>query len=148
MDNYLNDMALFVEIVKAGGFRSAASATGIPNSTLSRRIGELEKSIGLRLLHRTTRKIELTEAGQIYYERCRCIVDEARLVHEQLGEMQTQPSGVLRASLPVDFAVTYPDAVSLCLTRLPSTIRRTGQTCRPGASRVLWYPETGGLDAA
>lgn len=103
----LNDMALFVEVVKAKGFRSAGEAIGMPNSTLSRRISALEKAIGLRLLHRTTRKIELTEAGQIYFERCKRIVDEARLAHEQLGEMLAQPSGVLRASLPVDFAVTY-----------------------------------------
>ena len=103
----LNDMALFVEVVKAKGFRSAAEAMGVANSTLSRRISTLEKTIGLRLLHRTTRKIELTEAGQIYFERCKRIVDEARLAHEQLGEMLAQPSGVLRASLPVDFAVTY-----------------------------------------
>lgn len=104
---FLNDMALFVEVVKAKSFRGAADTIGMPNSTLSRRISVLEKTIGLRLLHRTTRKIELTEAGQIYYERCKRIVDEARLAHEQLGEMLAQPSGVLRASLPVDFAVTY-----------------------------------------
>ncbi|MFC5429734.1 LysR family transcriptional regulator [Paraburkholderia denitrificans] len=107
MDDYLNDMALFVEVVKANGFRNAAEAVGIPNSTLSRRISALERTIGLRLLHRTTRRIELTEAGQIYFERCKRIVDEARLAHEQLGEMLAQPSGVLRVSLPVDFAVTY-----------------------------------------
>lgn len=104
---YLNDMALFVEVVKAKSFRAAGDATGVPNSTLSRRIGALEKSIGLRLLHRTTRRIELTEAGQIYYERCRRIVEEARIAHEQLGAMLAQPSGVLRASLPVDFAIIY-----------------------------------------
>lgn len=67
MDNYLKDMALFVEVVKARGFRGAAAAVGIPNSTLSRRISSLEKTIGLRLLHRTTRKVELTEAGHIYF---------------------------------------------------------------------------------
>lgn len=104
---HLNDMALFVEVVKAKGFRGAAEVLGMPNSTLSRRISALEKAIGLRLLHRTTRKIELTEAGQIYFERCKRIVDEARLAHEQLGEMLAQPSGLLRVSLPVDFAVTY-----------------------------------------
>jgi DNA-binding transcriptional LysR family regulator len=71
---------------------------------LNEQMTALEKAIGLRLLHRTTRRLELTEAGQIYYERCRRIVDEARLAHEQLDDMQTQPSGVLRASLPVDFA--------------------------------------------
>lgn len=104
---YLNDMALFVEVVKAKSFRAASDVTGIPNSTISRRIALLEKFIGLRLLHRTTRRIELTEAGQIYYERCRHIVEEAQLVHDQLGEMRTQPSGILRASLPVDFAIIY-----------------------------------------
>ncbi|MEY4415348.1 MAG: hypothetical protein RIQ53_2641 [Pseudomonadota bacterium] len=103
----LNDMALFVDVVNAKGFRGAAEATGVPNSTVSRRISQLEKAIGLRLLHRTTRRVELTEAGQIYYERCRRIVDEARLAHEQLGELLAQPRGVLRASLPVDFATVY-----------------------------------------
>ncbi len=103
----LNDMGLFVEVVKAKGFRRAADAMGVSNSTLSRRIGALEKSIGLRLLHRTTRKVELTEAGQIYFERCKRIIDEAKLAHEQLGEMLAQPSGILRVSFPVDFAVTY-----------------------------------------
>jgi DNA-binding transcriptional LysR family regulator len=79
----LNDMALFVEVVKAKSFRRAAEAIGVPNSTLSRRISALEKAIGLPLLHRTTRKIELTEAGQLYFERSRRIVDEARLAHER-----------------------------------------------------------------
>lgn len=106
-DAFLKDMALFVEVVRARSFRGAAEAIGIPNSTLSRRISGLEKSIGLRLLHRTTRRIELTEAGQIYFERCRRIVEEARLAHEQLGEMVAQPSGLLRVSLPVDFATIF-----------------------------------------
>lgn len=105
--DFLNDMALFVEVVKARSFTRAAETLGIPNSTLSRRISELEKGIGLRLLHRTTRKIEPTEAGQLYFERCKRLVDEARLAHEQLGEMLARPSGLLRASLPVDFATVY-----------------------------------------
>lgn len=103
----LDDMAVFVEVARARSFRRAAETLGMPNSTLSRRISELEKAIGLRLLHRTTRRLELTEAGQLYFERCKRIVDEARLAHEQLGEMLAQPSGVLRASLPVDFANIY-----------------------------------------
>ncbi|MCA1326379.1 LysR family transcriptional regulator [Herbaspirillum sp. alder98] len=103
----LNDMALFIEVASVMSFRKAADATGVPNSTLSRRISALEKAIGLRLLHRTTRKVELTEAGRLYYDRCRRIVDEARIAHEQLGEMLAQPSGLLRASFPVDFATVY-----------------------------------------
>lgn len=103
----LNDMALFVEVVKARSFRRAAEVIGMPNSTLSRRISVLEKAIGLRLLHRTTRRIELTEAGQLYFDRSKRIVDEARLAHEQLGEMLAQPTGILHVSLPVDFATTF-----------------------------------------
>ncbi|PLQ00399.1 LysR family transcriptional regulator [Cupriavidus pauculus] len=103
----LNDMALFVEVAQVRSFRGAAEVTGIPNSTISRRINALEKAIGLRLLHRTTRRVELTEAGQLYYDRCKRIVDEAKIAHEQLGEMLAQPSGTLRASLPVDFATIY-----------------------------------------
>ncbi|TXH67689.1 MAG: LysR family transcriptional regulator [Thiothrix sp.] len=105
--DFLNDMALFVEVAKVMSFRQAAEKAGVPSSTLSRRISALEKAIGLRLLHRTTRKIELTEAGQIYYQRCRRIVEEARLAHDQLTAMLEQPSGVIRASLPVDFATQF-----------------------------------------
>jgi DNA-binding transcriptional LysR family regulator len=105
--DFLNDMALFVEVVKARSFRGAAEALGMPNSTLSRRISLLEKGIGLRLLNRTTRRIDVTEAGKVYFERCKRIVEEARLAHEQLGGMLAEPSGSLRVSLPVDFAITY-----------------------------------------
>ena len=77
----LNDMALFVEVAHARSFRGAADVTGVPNSTLSRRVSALEKAIGLRLLHRTTRKVELTEAGQLYYERSRRIVDAVSYTH-------------------------------------------------------------------
>jgi len=104
---HLNDMTLFVEVVKARSFRGAADALGMPNSTLSRRIGVLEKAIGLRLLHRTTRKVEPTEAGLLYYERSKRIVEEARLVHEQLGDMLAQPVGLLRASFPEGFATVF-----------------------------------------
>lgn len=103
----LNDMALFVEVIKANSFRGAAEAVGMPNSTVSRRIAELERRIGLRLLNRTTRRIELTEGGRLYYERCRRIVDEARLAHEELSELVENPSGLIRLSMPIDFGVVY-----------------------------------------
>ena len=60
----LNYMRLFVEVARTRSFRRAAEALGMPNSTLSRHIAELEKTIGLRLLHRSTRKVELTDAGR------------------------------------------------------------------------------------
>ena len=101
------NMAIYVEVVRAKSFRRAAEVLGMPNSTVSRRIAELEKAVGLRLLNRTTRTVELTGEGRIYYERCRRIVEEARLAHEALRDMHEQPTGVLRASLPVDFSVVF-----------------------------------------
>lgn len=103
----LDDMAVFVEVVKAKGFGRAANVLAMPASTLSRRISALEKTLGLRLLNRTTRRMELTEAGRLYYERSQRIIEDARLIHEELGEMVSKPSGTLRVSLPVDFAVYY-----------------------------------------
>jgi DNA-binding transcriptional LysR family regulator len=102
--DYLNDMALFVEVAKARGFRRAADAVGMPTSTLSRRIALLEQSVGLRLFTRTTRRIELTEAGLLYFDRCKRIIDEARIAHEELGTMLAQPTGILRVSAPPDLA--------------------------------------------
>lgn len=101
---FLDDMALFVEVVKHKGFRGAAEALNLPSSTVSRRISALEKHIGLRLLNRSTRKIELTEAGGIYYERCRHIVKEATAAHLALSDMVTQAAGRLRLSLALDVA--------------------------------------------
>lgn len=103
----LHDMALFVEVVKAKGFARAAAAIGMPGSTLSRRIGQLEKAIGLRLFNRTTRRVELTEAGRAYFEQCERIVEDARRAHEKLETLQASPTGIIRVSLPVDFANVY-----------------------------------------
>ena len=100
----LRDMALFVEVAKAMSFKRAADASGTPPSSLSRRISELEKAVGVRLLNRTTRSLELTEAGALYYARCREIVDAARIAHEQLGAVAETPRGRFRVSTTVEFA--------------------------------------------
>nr|WP_314739320.1 LysR family transcriptional regulator [uncultured Haemophilus sp.] len=100
----LDDMELFVEVVKAKGFTKAADYLNMPKSTLSVRINKLEENIGLRLLNRTTRKVEVTEAGQLYFEKAVKIIEEARLVHLQLTDMLEKPKGTLKISLPVDFA--------------------------------------------
>ena len=99
----LRDMALFVEVAKAKSFSRAAEALDMPLSSLSRRISELEKAIRLQLLNRTTRKIELTEAGAIYFARCQQIVEAAQVAHEQLQELSATPRGHLRVSMPVNF---------------------------------------------
>ncbi|MEO6985204.1 MAG: LysR family transcriptional regulator [Paralcaligenes sp.] len=107
MATSLNDIALFVEVAKRKNFSRAAEALDMPVSTLSRRISELERQIGVRLLKRSTRKMELTEAGSVYFERCQHIVAEARIAHEQLLEVAQLPKGRLHISMPASFSLIF-----------------------------------------
>ncbi|WP_249204827.1 LysR substrate-binding domain-containing protein [Achromobacter sp. Marseille-Q0513] len=100
----LQDMELFAEVAARGSFSLAAAALGMPRSTLSRRLAGLERSVGLSLLSRSTRKLALTEAGQLYLRRCRRILAEARLVHEELQDDNAPFEGLLRVNLPAGFA--------------------------------------------
>ncbi|ARP87692.1 LysR family transcriptional regulator [Bordetella genomosp. 9] len=101
----LNDIALFVEVARRKSFSLAARALNMPTSTLSRRISELERAIGMRLLNRNTRRLDLTEAGAQYFERCQGLVDEARFAHEQLFSLSSRPEGKLTVSLPNSLAI-------------------------------------------
>ena len=101
----LHDMTLFVEVARTGNFSRASTNLGVPASTLSRRIAAMERASGVRLFDRTTRRVELTDVGQRYFERCAHLVDEARLAQEALREAATLPSGHVRVSMPVDLGV-------------------------------------------
>ncbi len=107
MPNNLNDIALFVAVVKAKSFRKAADLLDMPTSTLSRRVSHLEKSIGVRLLHRTTRQIELTELGKTYFSRCQAIIVQVENAHEELSGAAESPNGLLRLSMVEEFAADY-----------------------------------------
>jgi len=92
-------MRILVRVVDAGSFSAAARHLGVAPSSVSRQINELEEDLGAILFARTTRKLSLTEAGQLYYERASGIindVDEAKLALSQLGS----PSGILRVTVP------------------------------------------------
>lgn len=121
--NYFQNMPVFVEVAKANSFRRAAEVLGLPNSTVSRRVADLERNLGLRLFNRTTRQVELTEAGHLYFANCTRILAEAELAHLELTHLQTRPSGVLRISLPVDFAVQYLRPVLTAFAKHYPTIR-------------------------
>jgi DNA-binding transcriptional LysR family regulator len=103
----LRDMALFVEVARAGSFTKAAERLAIPTSTLSRRIQALEKSLRIKLMLRTTRSIELTDAGGIYLKRCADIVDAARVAHENIRDSANAPRGHLRVSMTGDFGPIF-----------------------------------------
>ncbi|MFQ6022784.1 MAG: LysR family transcriptional regulator [Acidiferrobacterales bacterium] len=97
-------MRIFARVVEAGSFSAAARQLGAAPSSVSRQINELEDGLGARLFHRTTRKLSLTEAGQLYYERASRIlidIDEAKLALSELGGA---PSGILRATAAASVA--------------------------------------------
>lgn len=117
----LRDIELFVEVVHARSFSKAAQRLEMPTSTLSRRISEMERELGLRLLNRTTRKVDVTEAGATYFARCAHLIDEARVAHENLSAASQIPQGTLRLACTPDFAALYlPDVLVRFAQRHPS----------------------------
>jgi DNA-binding transcriptional LysR family regulator len=100
----LNDMVYFAEVAERGGFAAAGRALGLPKSRLSRRVADLEAQLGVRLLQRTTRKLSLTEAGELYLRHCVAMRDEALAAGEAVSQMQSEPRGTLRISCPVTLA--------------------------------------------
>jgi len=103
----LRDMTLFVEVARTSSFSRASVNLGVPGATLSRRIAEMERKFGVRLFDRTTRRVELTEAGRRYFERCGDLVDQARLAQEALRDSAEGPTGHVRVSMPVDMGVNH-----------------------------------------
>ncbi|ANB92334.1 hypothetical protein MOVS_10550 [Moraxella ovis] len=101
---HLNDMAIFVEIVRSKSLSKAGVHLSMPKSILSERIKRLEKSLGVQLLNRTTRKIELTEAGDLYFDKAQKIIDDALATHELISDFGQGVHGEVGISLPVDFA--------------------------------------------
>jgi DNA-binding transcriptional LysR family regulator len=100
----LNDMVYFAEVAERGGFAAAGRALGLPKSRLSRRVAELEAQLGVRLLQRTTRKLSLTGAGELYLSHCVAMRDEALAASEAVAQMQVEPRGTLRITCPVTLA--------------------------------------------
>ncbi|WP_343590980.1 LysR substrate-binding domain-containing protein [Paracidovorax wautersii] len=100
----LNDMLYFAEVVERGGFAAAGRALGIPKSRLSRRVSDLEARLGVRLLHRTTRKLSLTDVGEAYLRHCQAMRDSAQAAADTVAQVQTEPRGTVRVTCPVTLA--------------------------------------------
>lgn len=94
---------IFVAVVDGNSFTAAADRLGVTKSAVSRRIAELEEDLGVRLLHRTTRKLSLTEAGDRYLEFARRSLQEARLAEDAATALQDLPRGRLRINTPMSF---------------------------------------------
>lgn len=99
----LERMAIFARVVEEKSFSAAARRLNLSKSRVSKHITQLEKSIGSRLLNRTTRALSLTEAGTIFYEHCARIVEELEEAKLAVSLLQSVPRGILRVSVPVAF---------------------------------------------
>ncbi len=97
----IDAMVVFANIVEQGGITAAAKVMKLPKSNVSRRLAQLEHRLGVRLLERTTRKIHVTEIGQIYYQHCRRIVEEAEHADLSISRTLEVPRGTLRVSASV-----------------------------------------------
>lgn len=97
-------MLYFAEVAERGSFAAAGRFLDIPKSRLSRRVAALEAELGARLLQRTTRKLALTEVGEIYLRHCCAMREEALAAGEAVARMQAEPRGTIRLSCPVTLA--------------------------------------------
>jgi DNA-binding transcriptional LysR family regulator len=105
----LNGAMIFVRVARLGSFTKAATELGLPNSTISDRVSDLENALGVSLLLRTTRKLRLTDAGRIFFDRAELAVATLTSAGEEASSFQKHPSGTLKITAPADF-----DHTSIC----------------------------------
>ncbi|SFC94764.1 LysR family transcriptional regulator [Pseudoalteromonas denitrificans] len=99
----LKRIGVFTKVIQAKSFSEAARQLGVAKSAVSKQISLLEQEVGVRLLNRSTRKLSLTEAGEIYYKHCEQIVNRAEIAINELRQYQHQPTGTLRVASPIYF---------------------------------------------
>lgn len=100
----LNELQYFVHVSQMRSFTRAAQRLGVPKSSVSRAILRLENRLGVRLVERTTRRVTLTEVGELYLNRCQRVMEEAEQADLAVGALQEKPRGTLRVAAPVAFA--------------------------------------------
>ncbi|WP_032113639.1 LysR family transcriptional regulator [Candidatus Paracaedibacter symbiosus] len=97
-----NDISIFVKVVQCRSFSEAARILGIPISTASAKVSLLEQKLGITLIQRTTRKLQLTEAGLIYFQRCLNALNEIDIAENELADLKQEPQGTFRILTPTD----------------------------------------------
>src|SRR5882724_3062303 len=100
-------MGLFVRIVETGSFSAVAREMNMTQPTVSKQLTALERQLKTRLLNRSTRQLSLTEAGSAYFESSKRIIDAVREADGNLGQLQTQLTGVLRINTSIGLGQVY-----------------------------------------
>jgi DNA-binding transcriptional LysR family regulator len=119
IESDLNDIGVFVAVVDAGSFTGASRRLGLPRSTVSRRVARLERTLGSRLLHRTTRRLRLTDLGATYYERCAAALAQLDEAQSLVRAAQAEPRGKLRFSAPHDLGGHLAPVIAEFLAQNP-----------------------------
>ncbi len=101
----LNQMSVFIHVVQEGSFTAAARVLGMPKSRVSRMITDLEDKLNLRMLERTTREVRPTDVGLQYYQQYKPLFEEINDIHARISDHQDEPTGNLKISAPVGFAI-------------------------------------------
>ena len=98
--NY-QDLYIFLKVIERGSFLAASESLVIPTSTVSRKVMQLEQDLGYKLMHRSSRKMVLTEAGEKFYNRCQPLFTELEYAAREVDDELAEPSGLLRVTAPV-----------------------------------------------
>ncbi|MCB1955459.1 MAG: LysR family transcriptional regulator [Rhodocyclaceae bacterium] len=106
MDRFL-EMQTFSAVVDAGSFVGAADALGLSKAAVSRYVGDLEARLGARLLHRTTRRLSLTEEGRVFHARCKELLEGLEAAEAELGARSAEVRGQLRINAPYTFGIRH-----------------------------------------
>jgi len=101
--NKFQDILAFARVAELGSFTAAARALSLTTSAVTKSVTRLEEGLGLQLLHRTTRRMHLTETGAEFYERCRDILQDLETAENAAREKNLQPRGSVRVALPPSF---------------------------------------------
>jgi DNA-binding transcriptional LysR family regulator len=101
------EMTSFVAVVEAGSFTGAADALGLSKAAVSRHVGDLEQRLGVRLLHRTTRRLSLTDDGQRFHMRAKDLLATVDEAESEITARSGEPSGLLRINAPLTFGVLH-----------------------------------------
>ena len=106
MDKY-QEMRVFTAVVDAGSFVAAGDALNMSKAAVSRHVSDLEERLGVRLMHRTTRKLSLTSEGEVFLARCRDILASIDASEAELSTRSVTASGLLKISVPVSFGIRH-----------------------------------------
>jgi DNA-binding transcriptional LysR family regulator len=122
MDRF-RTMESFVRVVRAGSFTTAASQLGLSRALVSRHVQELEGRLGVRLLNRSTRSLNLTEEGRSYLEFCERILAEIEGRERAIGRTRSEPVGTLKVAAPKSFGTTHVADAAIAFAKVQPRLR-------------------------